>query len=70
LRICGALHKRKNWLFIGGDAGQSTASVLLSLCASVKRHGLNPWVYLTEVLTQISAKPTDLSPFLPDAWAK
>jgi transposase len=61
---------RKNWLFIGGDGGLPTASVLLSLCASAKRHGLNPWAYLTDVLTQMSAKPTDLAPLLPDAWAK
>jgi transposase len=61
---------RKNWLFIGGDAGLPTASVLLSLCASAKRHGVNPWAYLTEVLTQMSAKPTDLTSLLPDAWAK
>ena len=61
---------RKNWLFIGGDGGLPTASVLLSLCASAKRHGLNPWAYLTDVLTQMSAKPTDLTPLLPDIWAK
>jgi len=61
---------RKNWLFIGGDAGLPTASVLLSLCASAKRHGVNPWAYLTEVLTQMSAKPSDLTTLLPDAWGK
>ena len=61
---------RKNWLFIGGDGGLPTASVLLSLCASAKRHGLNPWAYLTDVLTQMSAKPTDLTPLLPDIWGK
>ena len=44
--------------------------MLLSLCASTKRHGLNPWAYLTEVLTQMSAKHTDLSPLLPDIWGK
>ena len=26
--------------------------------------------YCIDVLTQISAKPTDLAPLLPDAWAK
>jgi len=61
---------RKNWLFIGGDGGLPTDSVLLSLCASAKRHGLNPCAYLTDVLTRMSAKPTDLTPLLPDAWAK
>jgi transposase len=37
---------------------------------SAKRHALNPWVDLTDVLTQMSAKPSDLTPLLPDAWAK
>nr|WP_238602902.1 IS66 family transposase [Fimbriiglobus ruber] len=61
---------RKNWLFVGGDGGLRTAAVLMSLCASAKRHGLNPWTYLTDVLTQLAAKPADVSPLLPDAWAR
>ncbi len=61
---------RKNWLFIGGDGGLPNASVLMSLCASAKRHGVNPWAYLTDVLTQLSAKPADVTNLLPDAWAK
>ena len=44
--------------------------MLLSLCASAKRHDLNPWTYLNDVLTQMSAKHTDLTPLLSDAWAK
>jgi hypothetical protein len=40
---------------------------MMSLCASAKRYGLNPWAYLTDVLTRMSAKPTDLTPHLPDA---
>jgi transposase len=37
---------------------------------NAKRHALNPWVDLTDVLTRMSAKPSDLKPLLPDAWAK
>jgi hypothetical protein len=33
---------RKNWLFIGGGGGLPSAAVLMGLCASAKRHGLNP----------------------------
>ncbi|MCE9567507.1 MAG: transposase domain-containing protein [Planctomycetes bacterium] len=44
--------------------------MLMSLCASAKRHGLNPWAYLTDVMTQLAAKPTDVTDLLPDAWAK
>jgi transposase len=61
---------RKNWLFIGGDGGLSSAAVLMSLCASAKRHALDPWAYLTDVLTQLAAKPADVNHLLPDAWAK
>lgn len=61
---------RKNWLFVGGDGGLASAAVLMSLCASAKRHGLNPWAYLTDVLTQLAAKPADVTNLLPDAWAK
>ena len=61
---------RKNWLFVGGDGGLHSAAVLMSLCASAKRHGLNPWAYLTDVLTQLSAKAADVTNLLPDAWAK
>jgi transposase len=57
-------------LFIGGDGGLPTASVIMSICASAKQHGLNPQTYLTDVLTRLAAKPTDLTPLLPDAWAK
>ena len=44
--------------------------MLLSLCASAKRHDLNPWTYLNDVLTQMSANHTDLTPLPPDIWGK
>ena len=59
---------RKNWLFVGGDGGLKTASVLVSLCATVKRHGLNPWLYFRDVLDQLATHPADVTPFLPDVW--
>jgi hypothetical protein len=63
---------RRNWLFVGGDGGLSTAAVLLSVCASAKRHGLNEWSYLRNLFERLPAVPAgaDLSEFLPDAWAK
>lgn len=61
---------RKNWLFLGGDGGLATASMLMSLCASVKRHGLNPWDYLADALTQLAENPADVNHLLPDAWAQ
>ena len=61
---------RKNWLFVAGDGGLRTAAILMSLCASAKRHALNPWAYLTDLLDQLAAEPADVLHLLPDAWAK
>ena len=47
-------------------------AVLLTLAASVKRHGVNPWAYLTHVLTQLPARRpgADLTDLLPDGWTR
>jgi transposase len=58
---------RKNWLFAGSDAGGSTGATLMSLVASCKRQGLDPFAYLRDVLTRMPATPiNDLDQFLPD----
>jgi hypothetical protein len=46
--------------------------VLLSVAASVKRHGLDPWAYLTHILTELATHSSgaNLADLLPDAWAK
>ena len=63
---------RANWLHIGGDAGLKTASVLLSVCTSATRNGLNPWSYLRDVLDRLARRPdgAEMGDLLPDAWAK
>jgi hypothetical protein len=63
---------RNNWLHVGGDGGLRSTAALLSLAASIKRSGVNPWVYLKQVLTELptrrpGADPTDL---LPDMWRR
>jgi transposase len=59
---------RRNWLHLGGDGGLKATAVLLSVTASVKRHGLNPWVYLKYALGELPARPAraDLADLLPD----
>jgi hypothetical protein len=61
---------RRNWLRDGGDGGLGPTAVLLSLAASVKRHGVNPWAYLKHVLTELPARRSgaDLSDLLQDVW--
>jgi transposase len=63
---------RNNWRHVGGDGGLGPTAVLLSLAASVKRHAVNPWAYLKQVLTELPAKPqgADLTDLLPDLWRR
>jgi transposase len=63
---------RRNWLQIAGDGGLKSAAVLLSVAATAKRHCVNPWVYVTHLLTEAAArKPdADFSDLLPEAWVK
>src|SRR5689334_18123212 len=63
---------RRNWLHLGGDGGLTPTAVLLSIVASVKRHGIDPWVYLTHVLAVLPARSSgaDGTDLLPDVWAK
>lgn len=63
---------RRNWLHLGGDGGLKPTAVLLSITASVKRHGLDPWAYLKHVLTELPARAAgaDLADLLPDRWAR
>src|SRR5262249_43958024 len=63
---------RRNWLHLGGDGGLKATAVLLSVSASIKRQGVNPWGYLKHVLTELPTRPpsADLTDLLPDVWAK
>jgi transposase len=63
---------RNNWLHVGGDGGVRPAAVLLSMAASVRRHGINPWAYFKHVLTELPARPAgaDLADLLPDGRAR
>ena len=63
---------RRNWLQIAGDGGLKSAAVLLSVTASAKRHGVNPWAYVKHILTACAARPSDadFSDLLPDVWAQ
>jgi hypothetical protein len=63
---------RRNWLHLGGDGALCPTAVLLSVTASVKRHGINPWEYLKHVLTELPARPAgaDLTDLFPDACAR
>ncbi len=61
---------RKNWLFMGSDRGGRAAAVLMSILQSAKRNGLNPQIYLKDVINRISDIPHNrLSDLLPNNWS-
>ena len=45
------------------------AAVLFTILAGAKRHRLEPWAYVRDVLLRLSAGETDLESLLPDRWA-
>lgn len=65
---------RNNWLFVGSESGGHRAAILLSIIASAKHCGVEPWAWLNAVLRELPARlasatgPPDLSDLLPDAW--
>jgi transposase len=60
---------RKNWLFLGSDAGGETAEVLLSLISTCRRHNVNPSEYLKDILTTLAQNPdAPIDPLLPNNW--
>jgi transposase len=60
---------RKNWEFLGSEAAGPRAAVLFTILAGAKRHRLEPWAYLRDVLLRLSTDETDLESLLPDRWA-
>jgi hypothetical protein len=48
---------RKNYLFMGSDAGGERAAAIYSLVETAKLNGLDPEAYLREVLTRIADHP-------------
>ena len=60
---------RKNWLFFGSDGGGRIAAILLTLLKSAQRNGVNPFDYLTDVLTRIADYPrSKVADLLPHRW--
>ncbi len=60
---------RKNWEFLGSEAAGPRAAVLFTILAGAKRHRLEPWAYVRDLLLRMSTGETDLEPLLPDRWA-
>ena len=60
---------RKNYLFAGSDAGGRRAAAIYSLIESAKLNGLNPQLYLADVLARIADHPARrIAELLPWNW--
>jgi transposase len=60
---------RKNYLFAGSHAAAQRAAVIYSLLATCKQHGINPEVWLRDVLSRIPSHPMKrVHELLPHHW--
>ena len=59
---------RKAWLFMGTvEAGERSAK-MMTLVSSARRHDLDVWAYIKDVLDRLLAGETDYRQMLPDVW--
>lgn len=63
---------RKNWMFFGNDRGGKTGCILYTILGSARRHGLNEFEYLCDILDRPSDLPSqdEILKMLPDRWEK
>ena len=60
---------RKNYLFLGSEAAGPRAAVLYTILAGAKRHRIEPWAYVHDLLVRMHAEDLRLEEMLPDRWA-
>lgn len=60
---------KKAWLFFGSDKGARDHAIVLSVLSTCRRHGVEPWAYLTDVIQRLTENPAcDLEELLPYNW--
>lgn len=69
----GTVLGRGNWLFAGSVGGGKTAATWMSIIQTCRLHSIDPFEYITDVLTKLApllpCKADDsLDQFLPDRW--
>jgi transposase len=61
---------RKNYLFAGSDEGGRTTAVLYTLTQTCRRHGIDPFAYLQDVLARLPKGDfQELADLFPHRWA-
>ena len=61
---------RKAWLFVSNLESGEQSAMLMSLVSSAKRHDLDVWTYVKDVLDQLLAGSTNYESLLPDVWKR
>ena len=62
---------KKNWLFIGAAEAGQRGAILYTIVESCRRRGLDPHVYLRDILTRLpTATNWQVKDLTPEAWAK
>jgi transposase len=62
---------KKAWLFFGSDQGGKNDAIVSSVVSTCRRHGVEPWSYLTDVIQKLTENPTrDLEELLPYRWKR
>ncbi len=60
---------RDNWTFAGSDAGGRRAAILFSLVMTCKRHGVDPFAYLRDILERVWTHPASrIEELFPHRW--
>ena len=60
---------RKNYLFAGSHDAAQRAAVIYSLLGTCKKHDVNPWEWLSDVLARIPTHPhKQIDELLPHLW--
>jgi len=62
---------RGNWLFAGSLRGGQRAAAVMSLIQSAKLNGLDPFVYLKDVMDRLPTQPANrIEELFPHCWAQ
>jgi len=60
---------RKNWMFVGSERGGQAAAIIYTILITARRHGLDIWQYLTDILPRLAdLAPGELEHLLPNNW--
>jgi transposase len=60
---------KRAWLFFGSDAGGRNDTIVSSIISTCRRHGVEPWSYLTDVIPRLAENSSViLEELLPYNW--